>query len=73
MLSKQNPNSSVMLLAVKMDLFGRSVSRSSLFLIISKADGTGSDVNNVVITSDVIHSPSSSLVFLISNSFVLLT
>ena len=38
----------MMLSAVMMDLYGRSVFCSSLFLIISKADGMGIDVNKAV-------------------------
>ena len=38
----------MMLSADIMGLFGRSVSCSSLFLMISKADGTGTDVNKAV-------------------------
>ena len=64
-----------MLSPVMIDLFGRSLSCSSLFLMISYADDTGTDVNKVVTSYDVMHSPSSNLVFLISsaNSFVLFT
>ena len=48
MLLKQNPNSSMILLAVMMDLFRRSVSCSSLFLMVFNADDTGTAVNKAV-------------------------
>ena len=41
-------SSSMMLSAVMVDLFGRSVFCSSLFLMISNADDTGTDVNKTV-------------------------
>ena len=75
MLSRQNPNSPMMLLADKMVLFGSSVSCSHPALMISNANANGIDVKSAVISNEVIHSPSSILVLLISsaNSILLLT
>ena len=63
MLFRQNPSSSVMLLADKVVLFGSSVSYSNLTLITSNADATGIDVKSVVTSNEVIYSTSSNLVF----------
>ena len=51
------------------------MSCSSLFLIMSTAHSTGTDVNKAVTSCEVIHYPSSSVMFLIcsTNSLVLLT
>ena len=66
MLFRQNPNSSILLLAYKMVLFGNFVVCSNLSLMTFSADATGIDVN------EVIHSSSSILVFLISFASILL-
>ena len=62
----RTPETLKMLLADKMVLPGISVSCSNLTLITSNADATGIDVNSDVTSNEVIHSPSSNLVFLIS-------
>ena len=48
MLFRQNPNTSIMVLADMMVLFGSSVSYSSPFLMISVADDTGTAVTKAV-------------------------
>ena len=65
----------MILTAAMLVLLGRSASCCSLLLMISSADGTGTDVNNALTSYDVMHSSSSSFVFLISsmNSLELLT
>ena len=55
-LCRQNPSSSMMLLANKVVLFGSSVSCSSLTLMTSNADATGIDVKKDVTSNEVIHS-----------------
>ena len=52
----------MMLLAGMMVLLVRSVSYSSLFLMISSADDSGTAVNKAVTSSYVMHSPPSSFV-----------
>ena len=74
-LFRQNPSSSMMLLADKMVLFGSYAYCSNLSLMTFSADATGIDVKSAVTSHEVIHSPSSILVFLISsvNTLLLLT
>ena len=47
-------------------LLWRSASCCSLLLMMSSADGIGTEVNNALTSYDVTHSPSSSFIFLIS-------
>ena len=54
----------MMLLADRVVPFGGSVSCSNLALMTSNADATGIDVKSAVTANEVIHSPSSNLVFL---------
>ena len=72
MFFRQN---SRMLSVDKVVLFGSSVSCSSLPLITSNAAATAMEVKSAVTSNEVIHSPSSNLVFLISsaNSFTVVT
>ena len=75
MLFRQNSSNSRMLLVDKVVLFGSSVFCSSLPLITSIAAATGMEVKSDVTSNNVMHSPSSNLVFLIfsANSLLLLT
>ena len=72
---RQKSSNSRMLSVDKVVLFGCSVSCSSLPLITSNAAATGMEVRGAVTSNEVIHSPSSNLVFLISlaNSLLLVT
>ena len=56
-------------------LLWRSASCCNLLLMMSSADGIGTEVNNALTSYDVIQSPSSSFIFLISsmNSLELFT
>ena len=72
MLFKQNPSNSKMLLVDKMVLLGSCVSCSSQTLITSNADATGMDVKSNVTSNEVMHYPSSNLMFLISSADSLL-
>ena len=58
----------MLLLADIVVLLGSSVSCSSLFFNISNADVTGIDVNKGDALQEVMHSPSSSLVFFMSST-----
>ena len=57
-----------MVLAGMMVLLECSASCSNFFLVMSNADGTGIEVNNAVTSYDVMHSPSSNLIFFISSA-----
>ena len=72
MLFKQNPSNSKMLLVDSMVLFGSSVPCSNLTLMTSNADATGIHMNSAVTSNDVIQSPSSYFMFLISSAKSLL-
>ena len=72
MLFKQNSSNSRMLLVDRMVLFGNSVSCCSLTLKTFIADATGMEVKSDVTSNEVMHSPYSNLVFLISSANSLL-
>ena len=64
MFSRQNSNN-VMLCCIDIDvLLQSSMSCSNLFLMIVMAGSTGTDVNNAFTSQDIIHSPSSGVMFL---------
>ena len=75
MLHKQNSKSFKMLLVDMVALLWSSVSCSNFFFITCMADCTGMGVNRAETSYEVMHSPFSSLIFLMSsaNSLELLT